>query len=398
MSRVLPFFRRAPRRCLGEDELSRLIAGALPEENLAGLQFHLAECPRCREELAGVMRLLHPDGEVAAEELPEPTEAEIAESYELVRRVALGEGLPDASANRTLAFLAGIAAAAVLLVAGALGWEHIRAGRSSQRFLAAAIAELEPVYADSSPSGLRLDLPFRPGAVRRSPPGREALERSENLFYQALSLRGELREAHLGLGAVYLEKSEFARARSEFDKVLQAGAGDLQALLGRGVAGYEEALANGDPAARAALARQALSDFESVLARDGRSLAARYNRIRILYDTGRHREALAGIESYLALDDFSIWAARLRDLKRRMELARPEAADEEAERDAAAGNRAGLEALVRPAPDWIPGTMQHVLRLGLGPEGPFCRLPFAGMRDGRGSYPAGRRALARHFA
>lgn len=318
MSRVLPFSRKAPRRCPGEGDLSRFIAGALPEENLAGLQFHLAECPRCREELAGVMRLLHPDGEVASEELPEPTEAEIAESYELVRRVALQEGLPGAYANRRLARLAMIAAAAVVLVAAALGWEQLQAGRNSQRFLSAAVAELEPVYADSSPSGLRLDLPFRPGAVRRNPPGREALERSENLFYQALALRGGLREAHLGLGAVYLEKSEFARARSEFDEVLQDGAGDLQALLGRGVAFYEEALAAGDPAVRAALARQALADFESVLGRDSRSLAARYNRVRILYDTGRRREALAEIESYLRLDDSSIWAARLRDLKRRM--------------------------------------------------------------------------------
>ena len=372
MGRMLRFYRNPSRRCLDEDELSRFIAGIVPEDKLEGMQSHLADCERCRGELAGVARLLYPDEDAAPEQPSEPSEAEIAESYELVRRVALEEGISDARIGRRPAAFTRAAAAAVLLIAlaaGALGWEYLHSRRGAQRFVSAAIAELEPAFEDTTPSGLRLDLPFRPSATKRTAGHADALERSRNLFYQALALREGSREARLGLGAVYLAKSEFGRARDEFDKLLRANAGDLQALLGRGVAGYEEALAAGDPAERVALMRQALADFDAVLARSGRAPEARYNRIRVLYDTGRHREALAEIASYLEMDGSSLWATRMRDLKLRIELARPEAAEEAADRAAAARDRAGLEAMVRLVPDRIPGTIQHALRLGLEKEG-----------------------------
>jgi CHAT domain-containing protein len=364
-----PFSRNAADRCLTTDEFWRYAARASPDMDLDEMELHLARCSSCREELACLIKLLHPEGRDAFDLFPEPSEAEIVESYKIVQQVEARERISASRANAWSRRGTAAAAAAILLIVGTSGLKYLSDKKKSERFLSAGIETLESAYPASSPHGMRLDLPFQPAATRRGDPGEDALDRSENLFYQALAVRSGLLEAHLGLGAVYLGKSQFAKARSEFENVLQARSSHPQAMLGRGVACYEEALRAKDPVGRESLIKQALADFDAVLRQNSRSLEARYNRIWLFFDAGRHKEALEEIRSYLEQDPSSIWAARLRDLKARIELSRPDAVEEAVHEAAAVRESARLESLVRLLPNRIPAAIQHALRLSLELEG-----------------------------
>ncbi len=84
-------------------------------------------------------------------------------------------------------------------------------------------------------------------------------------MYQALGVRDGLVEARLGIAYIRLSESQFDRAREEFQRVLDADKGNIQALLGRGVAQYEEASQVPDAVQRSALLAGALTDFNAVL-------------------------------------------------------------------------------------------------------------------------------------
>jgi len=123
-----------------------------------------------------------------------------------------------------------------------------------------------------------------------------------------------MREAHMGLGLVYLNRGNFSKAREQFQTLLDIRYDDDQAILGRGITLAEEGLLE-DPVARKSRLETALSDFESVLKRRPRVVVALYNRILTFDMLGRYKEALRGIDEYISRDGRSIWAEKLRSLR-----------------------------------------------------------------------------------
>ena len=91
--------------------------------------------------------------------------------------------------------------------------------------------------------------------------------------------------------------------------------GDVRARIGRGVATYEEAVDCDDPFRREALLKSALADFEAVTKASPDFREALYNRVRTLFESGRHKEAFSETDVYLSRDPGSLWAEGLKELK-----------------------------------------------------------------------------------
>jgi CHAT domain-containing protein/thioredoxin-like negative regulator of GroEL len=319
-----------------------------------------------------VLKLLHPELPDPTETVPPPSRAEIAQTMALIQDVARKEKGQRGRSPWTQ-WVAAAAAAIALVGAGAGGFKYYSVSRSNQ-YLALAKANLEEVYSARSPDGLRLDLPFRSAATSRAAADDSPLKRAEILFSQALVGREAMPEAHLGLAAIYLNESQFARARDEFQKVLAVRENHPQALLGRGVADYEAAKHAGDPIQRRNLLSGALTDFDNVLKQQPCSPEASYNRIWVLYETGRHPEALAEIDSYLSRDPDSIWAAKLRDLQTQIRLIKPDAVKEEVDRVARNRDAAALISMARLIPEQIPPAIRSALKRSLQQEDSPAKL------------------------
>ena len=352
--------------CLTIDDLYYMVAVPAArgdKDRVAELEKHLAHCPDCREELAGVLRLVCPEGEAASEPEPPLSQIEIDQTLTLIRHTAQQEKRQQ---KRRWWFtrLAPAAAAVVLLAAGtSVFWYYSR----PNPFFVRAKASLEKFYSGKSPSGLRLDLPFQPSATARAGPD-ESREEARILFSQAIAVRNAA-EAHLGLAAVLLSGSNFPAARAEFEEALKTKADHYQGLLGRGVAGYEEGRQAEDPIARRTLLAGALSDFDAAMRRRPDSAAARYNRIWVLYETGRHKEALTEIDVYLANDPDSLWAVRLKDLKLQIQLIKPDKVKEEVNRAARSRDAAALATMARLVHEQIPPAIRLALKTSLQLEG-----------------------------
>ena len=364
--------RRSRNGCLTMDDLYRYVAVPSGKGSTSDLEPHLASCPRCREELAEVLKLLHPESQDPSDAAAPPSEAEIAQTMALIQDVTRKEkGQRERSPWTRWA--AAAAAAIALIGTGAGGFKYYSISRSNQ-YLARAKANLEEVYTARSPDGLRLDLPFRSAATSRAAGGDSPLKRAEILFSQALVGREDMPEARLGLAAIYLNESQFARARDEFQKVLAVRENHPQALLGRGVAEYEAAKQAADPIQRRTLLSAALADFDTSLKQQPCSAEASYNRIWVLYETGRHTEALTEIDSYLSRDPDSIWAAKLRDLQTQIRLTKADAVREEVDRAARNRNAAALTSMARLVPEQVPPAIRSALKRSLQLEGSPARL------------------------
>ncbi len=282
-----------------------------------GLERHLGGCFHCHDRLSGLRELLEPNSQEIQEAFPEPTREEIEETLALIAR-ASNRKTTKRSAGIWYRALA-IAAAILFLVGlGSFTLSHFIQNRKADAFLAEGRLVLEQVYRAQSPSGLRLDLPFRNRATQRESLNEERLHDAENLFYQAIAVKEELREAHLGLGYIYLSKRQFSKARQQFQTLLNSRGNDYQALLGRGVTLFEEGASLEDPLNRKSRVEVALVDFENVLKEIPASNEALHDKILTLHALGRHKEASQEIEKYLSVDGQSIWAERLRSLQARI--------------------------------------------------------------------------------
>ncbi|MFH1575113.1 MAG: tetratricopeptide repeat protein, partial [Acidobacteriota bacterium] len=355
--------------CLSNHDLYRYVSAEAIESDFKALEQHLASCPNCREELAGLLTILHyEDGK---EPIPATTDKEIDDALAVVKEASRRERAGHGGARGWYGWAGWAAAAAAIIVtAGGLwAFQHFASLRKSGQFLAEGRTRLEEVYAPSSSSGLRLDLPFRSAATSRNAQDAEPWKESEMLFHKALALNEGRVEAYLGLGASLLGQGRFSHAEGAFQKALELGAADARASLGRGVARFEEALRSRDPLDRDTMLKNAMADFEAVLRQNPGSLEAHYNKITVLYETGRHREAAREIDAYLLRDPDSIWAARLRDLKAKIDLMQPRAVEEQVNRAASARDGALLEKIVRLAPDRVPAAIQTALRGSLQQEG-----------------------------
>jgi CHAT domain-containing protein/thioredoxin-like negative regulator of GroEL len=353
-------------KCLTIDDFYRYIA-LPPGESFPDLTSHLAHCPKCQEELAEVLRLLNSESEDRTDDDCNLSDQEITQTLNLIQGVARKEETSKRRSRR-LHWAAAAAAAIVLLGAGAGALKYYQ-NRVSNQYFEQARASLEEVYAPVSPSGLRLNLPFHSAAAKRAANSDSSLKDAENLFYQAVVGRSTMPEAHLGLGAIYLRESRFERAREEFQKVLDVQRSSLQAFVGRGVADYEESKLADDPVRRGNMLAGALSDFDAALKQQPDSAEARYDRIWALYEAGRHQEALAEIDRYLARDSDSIWAAKLKDLQIQIRLENLQAVFNEVERAAHTRNAATLDSIARLVPNQAPTAIRDALRKSLQREG-----------------------------
>jgi CHAT domain-containing protein/tetratricopeptide (TPR) repeat protein len=358
----------AQTECLSTDQFYEYIAQPPGWKTKRPAELHLASCVECREELAELLRMLYPEGEEAEEREVEPSQAEINQIVTLVSNAG-HESRPARPARRRAFEWAAAAAAVVVLSASAVwGFKYFYEKNKSEAFYARAQSSLEEFYQDHSPSGLRLDLPFNSRAVNRDAGSADALEGAKNLFIQALAVRSDMVEAHLGLGSIYLTQLQFPRARDHFQKALDARSGETRALIGRGVAQYEEARATVDPVLRQKLLAGALTDFETVLAGNGTDTEARYNRVWLLFEMGRHQDAIREIETYLSVDSQSIWAERLKSLRTRISLGNPAAFERELKRAALNQDVDTLKLLASDAPEQFARAIRSALRSSLEPE------------------------------
>jgi len=363
-------FRKVSRKAepdhLSVEDFCRYVSVAPGSVEFSELERHLTECPDCREELAGILSLLRNDYEESARQEPAPSD--IAQTYTLIKRVAREERAGRRGFRGGLRWLPAAAAAAVILIAGGWGLKYLSDTARSGEYLAQARTALEEVMVNASPRGLRTDLPFSSTATVRDVPEEERLDNAETLFHQALAVRGGISEAHLGLGAIYLSRSRYPRALSSFQAVLEADPSNQQALIGRGVTKYEQAWEAEDPVERSILMKDALTDFDSVLEGSPDAQEARYNRIWVLYDTGRHREALREIDVYLQADSLSIWSERLKELRTRIGTNDSGVLEQEIERAGQKRDAATLASIAKARPESVPAAIRACLRKSLTAE------------------------------
>ncbi len=365
--------------CFTIEDLYRYVASPPDAGRLRDLESHLAGCESCRQELAEVLRLIHPESEDAAENLPPLSEGEIAQTIAMIQNVASKEG-QQRRFGRWAHWAAGVAAAAILLAAGA-GLVYEYNNRKTNQYLAQAKLSLEEVYSARSPNGLRLDLPFSPAATIRAATPDASLKNARTFFDNALGNDGNSTQAHLGLAAVALGESQFAEAKREFQRVLDIQRNQFQALLGRGVAQYEEALQAEDPVQRRNLLNGALADFTAVIEQRPKSSEARYNRVWALYQFGRHQEALAEIGKYLSDDPDSRWAVKLKELQTQIKMLSPQAVTREVNRAARDRDAAELELLARVAPEQVPIAIRSALKRSLTAAGKGAAAGEPGTED-----------------
>jgi CHAT domain-containing protein/lipoprotein NlpI len=348
--------------CLEDKDFYSYLAGPLEEKRRLDIEAHLSACPHCRKELSGLIRILNPESEEQTESKQEASPQEIQNILAFLQKTSRKES------NRKRFYQWGAIAAAVLIVIGlgGAGFFYLYVGTKSRTLCDQARSYLQQVYEPRSPSDFRLSLPFKPDAAQRAHfDNEESFAKAAGFFNQAIGVRKGMKEALLGLGYIDLREKHFSRAEQKFQTVLDVQPSNLQALLARGVSRLEEGLASNDPAEFSKGLEDALRDFESVLRRDPGSVEARYNKIQALYNSGRHKEALQDIEAYLSYDSDSIWAAKIRDLKIRIQMNRSELFKEEIDRAAERHDAYALETVVRIEPGKISAAVMDLCKRSL---------------------------------
>jgi CHAT domain-containing protein/thioredoxin-like negative regulator of GroEL len=354
--------------CLSADELCLFVARPPGEDGgrASEIESHLARCPQCREELADIIKLLHPEEGDAGEEAPPLTSPEIQRTIARIREVGEQEKLQSMLRRRARRRLTA-AVALVLIACGVAAFRFYFQRRPNQYFFAAK-ASLESFYDGRSPGGLRLDLPFQSAVTSRASPGTDAQRDAETRFSQALVNHEDVPEIRLGLAAALLARSDFGKAREQFDRVLNLQKNHFQALLGRAVTYYESARQAEDPNERRKLLDSGLADVDSALALRPESPEALYDRIHLLAEAGRAREALEEIDRYLSRDPDSRWAGRLKDLRVRMTSFKQQALQREVNRAARARDREALQRLAAAVPAQAFLGLRWALNTGLQRE------------------------------
>jgi CHAT domain-containing protein/thioredoxin-like negative regulator of GroEL len=353
--------------CLTDDDLYAYISGHGETGKLSRAEAHFLECSACRESLAQLLEILQPKEQT---EIPEPSEAELAQTAEMIRQIARKEQPVKAREPRRTHWPIALAAAAALIFVALsiLGLKFLFEKHKSEGFYLQAKAVIEENYAGTSPTNMRLDLPFNQISKNRAGTSSDALRTAENFLFQALAVRDDMVEAHLALGFIYLNESKVANAQNEFKKVLNARKDQPQALLGFGVAQYEEAVQSTDPLQRENLLKSAVDSFDSVLKSNPRSAEARYDKILALYESGRHEDALREVDTYLSRDTNSVWAEKLKGLKIKMQATQRSSVDKLVENAGQMRDQDALVELSRQAPYVIPSAIWSAMRNSLARE------------------------------
>ncbi len=344
--------------CLDEGDLYGYVTGSPGARSVEELELHLVRCSACREELAGLLQLLHPEAGDTLEAEPECASSEIQRNLDLIRSTSADAA--NKRPRRRWYYWGVAAAAAVILCLAAVSLRFYESAKA-ETLSAQARAALQHDYTARSPNDLRLDLPFVSDASQRSAEPAGSLEHAETFFNRALGVQNGLREPLLGLGYIYLRQNRFGPAIEQFQHILDSGRADAQALSGRGVARFEAAMATTDPSVRSSSLDGALADFEGILQLKPDSNEARFNKVRTLFELGRHQQAVREIDVYLGRDPDSIWARKLKDLRTRILMNRSELLEREVRRAARARDAPALERLARIVPEKIPPLIRSLL-------------------------------------
>lgn len=350
--------------CLGDEDFYGYISGTANPDALGRAEAHLAQCPDCRQALADLIELLHPE-DIRNTEITAPSKAEIEGVIASIRNVERKEQIAGLRSWRLLRWPLAAAAAICFVAISVLGLKYFDEKRRSEDFFNRARAMLEQSYTGASPGNLRLALPFQSGSSIRKKADEESLRTAENLLYQALAVRGDMPEAHFGLGYLYLAESNYERAKQQFQAVLDSQKKNPQALIGRGVAQYEQVIQGSDPLRRYDFLQKALDDFDLVLKLNPDSDEARYNRIWALFESGRHKDAMREIDLYLSKDPRSVWAEELKRLKIKIQSVSENGLSELIGRAARERDGSTLLELARQAPHLMPGEIRVALRRSL---------------------------------
>jgi len=171
-------------RCLNNEDFYTLLTQSR-KDPLLDLERHLTGCFYCQDRLSGLRELLDMKSEEIREAFPEPTPEEIEQTLAVVAR-ATRQDVTKESPSR---YWASASAAALLVLVGATIVIHFTNKRKAEDFLASGRSFLEQAYRAQSPSGLRLDLPFKPSATWRETPQEDPLDDAEKAFYQALAVK-----------------------------------------------------------------------------------------------------------------------------------------------------------------------------------------------------------------
>ncbi|MBN2320094.1 MAG: CHAT domain-containing protein [Acidobacteria bacterium] len=359
--------------CISEEGLYSYISGQGEAGELARIENHLAKCAVCRRALADLLELLHPDAERSHEEIPSPSKSDLEKTLTLIRDVSRSEHKNDRKNPPWFKWAVAAAAAICFVALSGLCLKYIFEKNKSEAYFARARSMIERGYTGASPSDLRFYLPFESESINRDIAGDESLRSAENLFYQALAVREDMLEARLGLAYVSLNLSEFERSQKEFQAILNTREDYMPALIGHGIAVYERAVHGSDPVQRITLLNKALNDFDAALKRNPDSAEARYNKAWTLYECGRHKEALEQITEYLARDDESVWADKLKRLRIKIQAADLGALEKKIDEASHRRDRTVLEEIARQAPYQMPpiiwSAMRRSIQLDPAPAG-----------------------------
>jgi thioredoxin-like negative regulator of GroEL len=350
--------------CLVDEDFYFYVSGKGSPDKLRFMEVHLTRCPDCRRHLAELIEILHPSAE-REEEMLAPSKAELDRTMATIEEISRKEHKEIQRPSRRFQWQISAAAAIVIIPLLFWGLKSLYEVKMSATYFSQATAILNQNYAGTSPSNLRLDLPFHSVATQRGKANPESFRQAENLFFQALAFRENMIDAHLGLACIYLRESAVERARDEFQKVLNIKKENIQALIGRGITQYEEAIQGADPLNRRTLLEGALGDFNTALKLVPNSAEARYDKIWVLYESGLHKEALQEIERYLSKDSSSIWAETLKDLKVKMRATQISAVEEDVRIFARDRNQAALLKLARLAPYQMPAAIMSAMKQSL---------------------------------
>jgi len=242
-----------------EERLACWEAGLLPPSQRDEMLAHLARCPRCRSELAAMVRQGHlsfvqPDLEPECPARAFPTRRYPFWSWTL------------------------LAAAASLLLAVGLLTRPISRPRPPT-----AVQGIEPGSALAmrgkiTDYGYLLD---GQSATKGFVPSNSALEQERQQLLATLETDPANRIVRLAYGEVLLRLDQPRQAFEVFEEMVRADSGDLAARLGLGLAKF----LGGQVA-------EALGHFQAVLAVDPDNIAAKLNAAACLARLGRTREAI----------------------------------------------------------------------------------------------------------
>ena len=153
-----------------------------------------------------------------------------------------------------------------------------------------------------------LELPATVG-----PADPERLDRAQTLLRRAVRSHPFEPRLLAALGHLELARRRFEQAARLYRRAVDLRSHCSEARLGLGVALALEADMTTDALSRRALELASLAQFSAIDPRSERWLDAAFNRAQLLERVGRRAEAREATRRYLARDDSSPWAVRLRE-------------------------------------------------------------------------------------